>query len=334
MIEKETHWAGVREAGTLAGMKCLLLAYRLFGRTGFRILLLPVMAYFYLTRTESRHASRDYLARIKQQLPTEKRQGLTPFRHFWCFGEILLDKLLVWMGHIRHEDVIFETPAAFEALDRSKTGGLIIVSHLGNTEICSALAHQLPGIKVTMLVYHHHAEKFNRLMKQTSANASVHLMQVTDITPATAMLLAERIEAGEYIVIAGDRTPVNGSGRTSVVNFLGGRAAFPQGGFILASLLRCPVYLMFCLKESGCYHLYLETFADRVLLPRKEREAQLKTRVQAYADRLAAYCCRVPLQWFNFFSFWQEDAVGPKTFEDDTNLMGNTGQDKNEHAEG
>ena len=317
MAETRTHWAGVREAGTLAGMKCLLWAYRLFGRTGFRALLLPVMAYYYLTRRDSRRASRDYLKRILPQLPPQRRAGLTPFRHFWCFGEVLLDKLLVWMGHIRYEDVIFETPDAFNALDRRRAGGLIVVSHLGNTEICSALAHQLPDIRVTMLVYHHHAEKFNRLMQQANGNARVRLMQVTDITPATAMLLSERVDAGEYIVIAGDRIPVNGGGRTSLVNFLGDRAEFPQGAFILAALLRCPVYLMFCLKESESYHIYLETFAEKIVLPRKDRERLLADKVQMYADRLAFYCRHAPLQWFNFFPFWAKDKAGLNLPEDD-----------------
>ncbi|MBM7456138.1 putative LPLAT superfamily acyltransferase [Oceanisphaera litoralis] len=304
MAEYSRHWANVGEAGTLLGMKTLLRAYRLFGWAGFRILLLPVMTYFYLTRREARLASRSYLNRMMRLLPPERQAGLAPFRHFWEFGEILLDKLLVWMGHIRHQDVIFETPAAFEEIDKSRSGGIIVVSHLGNTEVCSALAHQLPDIRVTMLVYTRHAEKFNRLMQQANSNTAINLMQVTDISPATALLLAERVEAGEYIVIAGDRVPVNGGERTSTVDFLGDKAQFPQGAFILASLLRCPVYLMFCLKESGQYHLYLEKFTQQLSLPRKSRNEGLQLVVQAYADRLAEYCRRVPLQWFNFFPFW------------------------------
>ncbi|OXY81031.1 lipid A biosynthesis acyltransferase [Oceanimonas doudoroffii] len=313
MAEGGKHWAGIGEAGTLLGMKSLLLAYRLFGRTGFRILLLPVMTYFYLRRRQARQASRAYLRRVARQLPPEQRAGLTPFRHFWGFGEILLDKLLVWMGHIRPRDVIFETPAAFDEVDQGRSGGIIIVSHLGNTEVCSALAHQLPDIAVTMLVHTRHAEKFNRLMKQAHGHASISLMQVTEMSPATAMVLAERVEAGEYIVIAGDRTPVQGGGRTSTATFLGEEAEFPQGAFILASLLRCPLYLMFCLKQSGRYHLYLERFSRRLVLPRGQREAGLQRAVQAYADRLAAYCRKAPLQWFNFFPFWLADqhAAGP-----------------------
>ncbi|MFP8966880.1 lipid A biosynthesis acyltransferase [Pokkaliibacter sp. CJK22405] len=308
---QSTHWASIGEAGTVLGMKSLLLAYRLFGRTGFRLFLLPVMLYFYATRPVSRQASKAYLARVKKFVPKEQHSTLTPFRHFWCFGEILLDKLLVWMGHIRHDNVVFATPDTFDRADTQRRGGIIIVSHLGNTEVCSALAHQLPDVGITMLVHTRHAEKFNRLMKQTNPNAAINLMQVTEMSPATAMLLSERVSAGEFVVIAGDRVPVSGGTRTSVVDFLGEPAELPQGAFILASLLQCPVYLMFCLKESGRYHLYMELFTERLSLARKTRNEGLQLAVQRYSDRLASYCCRAPLQWFNFFPFWQ--AERPRT---------------------
>ena len=305
MAEAGKHWSGIGEAGSLIGMKFLLLVYRLFGRGGFRLLLLPVISYFYLTRKSARLASAEYLARLTETFPDCAQAGLNSRQHFWSFGEILLDKLLVWMGHIHREDVVFETPDAFLEVDKSTRGGVILVSHLGNTEVCSALAHQLPDIRITMLVYTQHAEKFNALMKQTNSSACINLMQVTDITPATAMVLAERIEAGEYVVIAADRTPVSGTGRTSVVDFLGEKASLPQGAFILAGLLGCPVYLLFCLKQKQRYHLYLEQFSAKISFNRRNRNEQIQGAVQTYAQRLEHYCQLAPLQWFNFFPFWE-----------------------------
>ena len=99
-------------------------------------------------------------------------------KHFLMFGEILLDKFLVWMGQIRRDDVVFESPRVFDAINTSRRGGIIIVSHLGNTEVCSALAHQLPDIHLTLLVYTQHAEKFNSLMKKVSGSARIEMLQV------------------------------------------------------------------------------------------------------------------------------------------------------------
>ena len=308
MSDSSKHWSKVSEAGSFIGMKLLLVCYRLFGKYIFRLMLAPVILYFYATNKHARLASFEYLSNLRSILPPHKQSKLSSVRHFWTFGEILLDKFLVWMGHIQKQDVIFETPEAFKFMESDNRGGIIVVSHLGNTEICSALAHQMPDIKVTMLVYTKHAEKFNKLMRQTGDNASINLMQVTDITPATAMILSERIQAGEYIVIAGDRTPINGSGRVSNVSFLGKEACLPQGAFILASLLNCPVYLMFCLKHGTRYHIYLEVFAQSLACSRKERAQKLEEAVIQYASRLEYYCLKAPLQWFNFFPFWQPNS--------------------------
>lgn len=296
------------EVGTVVGMRILLICYRLFGHKGFRLFLAPVILYFYLKKHSIRISSKEYIKKVSPFLTENECKKLSPFRHFWMFGEILLDKFLVWMGQIKAQDVVFETPETFQKLKTSNKGGVIVVSHLGNTEICSAIAHQLPDVKVTMLVYTQHAEKFNKMIQRTNSNAAINLIQVTDMSPATAMILSDRVAAGEFVVIAGDRTPVNNGGRFSIVDFLGAPAAFPQGAFILASLLRCPVYLMFCLKQDSVYHIYMESFSDKLDFTRKEREKKLEETVILYAKRLEYYCQLAPLQWFNFFPFWQQDS--------------------------
>ncbi|RLA19562.1 MAG: lipid A biosynthesis acyltransferase [Gammaproteobacteria bacterium] len=307
MVESERHWSKVGEAGTILGMKLLLLIYRLLGRKGFKLLLLPVMSYYYFFKKEAREASKQYLDQLRPFLANEKSGSLSSFNHFLMFGEVLLDKILVWMGDIRREDVVFEMPTVLEKIDNSHKGGVIIVSHLGNTEVCSALAHQIPDIRLTLLMYTEHAQKFNAMIKKVSSGAQIEILQVTDISPATAMVLSERIEAGEYIVIAGDRTPVTGLERVSKVRFLGKKAPLPQGAFILGSLLKCPVYLMFCLKEQAQYHIYVELFSPLLKFHRKEREVEINSCVQRYADRLEYYCLKAPLQWFNFFPFWGDE---------------------------
>jgi predicted LPLAT superfamily acyltransferase len=63
---------------------------------------------------------------------------------------------------------------------------------------------------------------------------------------------------------------------------------------------------MFCLRENGRHRLYFERFAERVVLPRGDKEAALAALAGRYASRLEAYCLRDPFQWYNFFDFWAE----------------------------
>ena len=119
----------------------------------------------------------------------------------------------------------------------------------------------------------------------------------------------------ELVVIVGDRTPPGESRqkRISLLDFLGELAPFAQGPFILASLLDCPVYLFFSLREGDGYRVHLEHFAERIVLPRKEREERLLGYMKQYVGRLEHYCLQAPEQWFNFYDFWRHDAVLPSS---------------------
>ncbi len=307
MANLNKHWSKAAEAGSQLGMRVLLLVYQLLGRRGFLFFLYPVMTYYYFIRKEERAASKEYLEKIRPFLTKEQQAELSSFQHFMSFGEQLLDKFLVWKGQIKRENVVFETQTLLNKIDNreDKKGGVLIISHLGNTEVCNALSRQLPNIRLTLLVYTQHAEKYNALVKAGDESSKVSVLQVDDMSPATAMIMAERIEAGEYIVIGGDRTPLEGSERISEVTFLGEKALMPQGAFLVASLLKCPVYLMFCLKQKKKYHIYVELFSEQLIFARKERAEKIHQVVQNYANRLQYYCLKAPLQWFNFYSFWQ-----------------------------
>ena len=293
----------------MLGMKLLLFIYRIFGRRIFRCILTPVMVYYFLVRKEEREASRQYLNNVGKFLDYDQQKELSSFRHFMNFGDQLLDTFLVWNGLLEQENVVFETQSVVEKMSQNshKRGGVIIISHLGNSQICNALAQKFPKIRMTLLVYTQHSERYNSVVEKNDEASAVNILQVSSISPATAMVLSDRIENGEFIVISGDRTPVSGNDRISDVTFLGETASMPQGAFLVASILKCPVYLIFCLKQQQRYHVFVELFSNSLEFKRRDRPAGIDKAVQQYADRLAYYCAKAPMQWFNFFPFWKVD---------------------------
>ena len=158
---------------------------------------------------------------------------------------------------------------------------------------------------MNVLVHTRHAEQFNRLLNEAGAS-NLRLIQVSELDPAIMLQLSERLERGEWLAIAGDRVPLHGA-RSVTVDFLGQPAAFPQGPWLLAGLLRCPLNLMSCLKIDGRYQVLLEPLADRVQWKRGERDAVIRSWVQGYAQRLGQLCLDAPHQWFNFYPFWKQD---------------------------
>src|SRR5699024_9288366 len=131
------------------------------------------------------------------------------------------------------------------------------------------------------------------------------LIQVTELDVDVLMELNKRITAGEWLAIAADRVPVRGE-KTVEVEFLGKQALWPQGPWLMASLLKVPVNTLFCLKENGRYNLYLNRFTESIICSRKHRESSVAAYASRYAQLLALQCSKHPLQWFNFYSFWSQ----------------------------
>jgi predicted LPLAT superfamily acyltransferase len=309
----DTHWALLQETSFTLGIRLLVWVYRIFGRWVFRLMLRPVVSYYFVNGKIARNASREYLQRLGQCYP---ELGLTgslrqSYRHFLSFGETLLDKIIVWTGNIASEQIDFPNRQQLLDLIEQKQGAILLSGHIGNLEICQAIATTRGHIRLNILVHTKHAEKFNRLLG-SSSTATIQLIQVTELNPAIAIDLQERVERGEFIVMVGDRIPVTGS-RTVQVNFLGKPAEFPQGPYILASLLRCPVYTLFCYRVNRRFQIDLELFTDSIRLPRGNAQLSLiESLAQRYASRLETLCRAQPLQWFNFYPYWQSH------HEDDT----------------
>ena len=304
-----SHWSNLEERGVYLGLKLMLKTYRVLGRPGFSLILIPVILYFFLTNGTARRASVDFLARVDghaqgRQMPGRWPARLRSIRHFTQFGEAILDKLRAWTGGLRLEDIDFENYEAFLALQESGRGGVLIASHLGNAEVSRALGARIPNLKFTVLVHTKHAKNFNRMMREENPDSTVSLIQVTEVGPETAIVLSQKIAAGEFVVIVGDRTPVGESSRSIWAPFLGRPAPFPEGPFILAAILKCPVLLIFCLKQDNRFRVVFEPFRDAIDMPRARRRETLEALVADYARRLEAHCLRYPYQWFNFFDFW------------------------------
>jgi len=211
------------------------------------------------------------------------------------FADASLDKLAAWRGEVS-SPVEFRGAEEFSRLTREKRGALFIGSHLGNLEMIRALAATKQLATVTAVVYTDHARRFAATLAGANTRFADNLFEVRDFGPQTAILLKERVERGEILVIVGDRTPAADNGRRAHAPFLGHEAPFPQGPVVLGYLLGCPVYLFFCLKDGARYRIHLEPFAEKILLPQRERKAAIDAYVAQYARRLEWYCREAPLQ--------------------------------------
>ncbi|WP_299493302.1 glycosyltransferase family 2 protein [uncultured Shewanella sp.] len=306
------HWSSIGERGSYWGIKLLALSYRYGGHWLCRAIMYPVIIYFFITGKAARQASMDFLQQVKSADPNNNKlihqpRLLDSLKHFFAFGHAALDRIDAWCDRIPPEKIDFPESDILAQHMSNGQGVVLLVSHLGNLELCRAISVTHRNAKVNVMVMTQHAENFNNILKQLNPNSALNLIQVTELGPSTSILLQEKIEAGELVVIAGDRTSLGSEGRAISASFMNKPAPFPLGPFVLAGLLDCPIFSMFCLKEQGQYRVHITPFNTPLKGPRKERAVRLQQAVNEYSQLLESHAKREPLQWFNFYDFWRND---------------------------
>lgn len=306
--KSKLHWSNVSERGSSLGISFLYFIYSIFGKPVFYLILIPILLYFYLTGKEQRLAVIKFQQRVTQQrkILGHSHPKLTPFFQYLEFGRSALDKITAWMGKISLEDISFNNKAQMLEIVKEQKGGIILTSHLGNMEVCRALSEEIPQLKVNALVHTQNAVKFNQLLQSISPTSGINLIEVSELGPDTAMKLLEKIEQGEYIAIVGDRTSIAQHSRIVEAEFLSEKAYFPEGPFILASILKSPVYFMSCVRDKKGFSVDFIPYKDKLILKRKQRQESLQIAVQDYADWLSELAIKAPYQWFNFFDIWHK----------------------------
>ncbi|MEW5248597.1 LpxL/LpxP family acyltransferase [Microbulbifer sp. 2201CG32-9] len=301
------HWSRYREQGFSLGIRFLFWLHHRLGPIAFKAAVYPVAFSYYLKNRAGRLAIQEYLQLYTARYPDAGIQAnwRTGFNVFLNFANSARDKLEAWFSGFPADRVNFPKRDFLHQVVAGGKGGVLIGSHLGNLEVCRALG-SLTDVRVNVLVHTKHAKKFNRMMQRLNPKSQLCLIQVTEVTPTLAMKLSLAVERGELVVIVGDRTPVNSHGRTCTVDFLGRPANFPLGPYILAALLKCPVYTLFCLRSPTGYDIYMDKLCDQVEMKRGNREGHLYILAAEFARRLEHYCRLAPLQWYNFYPFWNQ----------------------------
>lgn len=297
-------WIEKKERGSLWTMRLMLFLCRHTGPWLVRPLLYPIVAYFFLTSAEARAASRRFYARVKGD-----RGRLSAWADYWrqllCFARALLDRIYILSGnnerysvHSVGRDMLIE--------EQSKGQGMILLgSHLGSFEACRMLVKQKAGLDVHMVAYFGGSQKIRSVL---DALAPELAERIIDPTATDAVFrMREVVEDGGVLAILADRVGIGE--KRAEVKFFGVTIELPAGPYLLAHALGCPVYSFFgLLAGRDRYDSYVERIAERVELPRKNRQLALNAYAQVYAEQLEKYCRRYPYNWFNFFDYWESQA--------------------------
>jgi predicted LPLAT superfamily acyltransferase len=298
MVAESKNWLSTPEKGSVLALRLIVFLGTVGGRRLARFLVKFVALYFIVRYRALRRASADYYTRLEGRVPG----GKEVYRHVLRFAEVAVDRFFLIR---RRFDLFTFSENGKENLMRLKAegrGALLIGAHLGSFEAMRVLSAEA-DLPLSIVGYFKNARVFNAALEKMDPTSNVTLIEIDPKSMSFVFRVKQRIERGELVAVLADRVGLSGS--SAVVNFLGAPARFPTGVFSLASVLACPVYFTAGLyRHPSHYDLFCQPFADRIELPRGDRDTALQKYTQQYADIVADYCHRAPDNWFNFYDFW------------------------------
>lgn len=311
---KARHWKEIPERGSAWGIALLRGLMRLGGLPAMRVALAPVAFYYLLTHGTARTASRDYLQRLNAfcarrgmtcRLPADWR-GV--YRHIYSFALSLAEKYAAWSGaYARSTSIQKDGLAVARRLTEREQGVIMLASHLGNFDISIAFGAFDTRRRFRILIDHEGMRRFNDLRFSTMRHERIVFHDAEDVGPETAVELRQAVADGDIVVLAADRLGDPGDDAVTV-RLLDGEASLPAGPWVVAHLLRCPVFAVFACREGGDYRLVPFPISERVDLgDRKGRGQALSRYAQQFADCMEQVMLRYPEQWYNFFNYWREE---------------------------
>jgi len=299
------HWSRTPERSNALALKIITWIALHLGRRVARWVLHPITLYFVLFAPAARRHARRYLARALGRPP----RFIDGYRQVFAFASTILDRVYLLRWPLSRFRVQTQGAELLDATLAEGRGAFLVGAHMGSFEVLRAVGESRPGVRVAMVMYPDNARLVNNALRAIAPQMQPHIIALG--RPESMLQVRDWLDGGGLAGMLADRTlPTEGErGSEVLVPFLGAPAAFTDGPFRLAALLRRKVIFMAGLYlGDDRYDVRFETLADfSQRCDAAERERRIHAAVAAYAARLETLCREHPHNWFNFHDFWRED---------------------------
>ncbi|TYC15541.1 lipid A biosynthesis acyltransferase [Bizionia gelidisalsuginis] len=289
-----TKWDG-KSRGTVFGFKVFIFFIKNFGINAAYVLMhLPVPYFCLFSRKNVRGLQYYFNKRLQYSW---LKSSLSIYKTYFVFGQTLIDKVAISAGLRENYTYEFDGEHRIEEVLAQKKGGILISAHIGNFELAQfffreRLADQSISIVITDQDHQEIKDYLDQFLKKNEIKFIIVKEDMSHVFEINAALAQNRI-----ICISGDRYLQNN--KYMEEELLGKTAKFPMGPFHLASRLKVPVLFVYVLREpKKHYHLY----ASHVDVKAQDAKDLLKK----YTTNLEKVIKKYPLQWFNFYDFWDD----------------------------
>lgn len=292
-------WAG-RSRGTVLGHKIFVFILNTFGLQPAYLILRFVAFYYFLFARSNPYIY--FLYKHVLHFGAFK-SWLKIYSNYYAFGQTLLDKTALLSGVKTKFTVDHEGGINLDRIAERGKGGILISAHVGNWEIAGQLLNRL-NTTFNILMYENERENLKKYMDDVQKEKNVNIIAIKDGEMGHLIELHNAFSRNELVVLHGDR--FREGAKTIEMDFLGRKALFPAGPFILAAKFGVPVSIVFAMKETSThYHFFA---GDPIEVKRARTEEQTEKAVgelmKQYILEVEKMVKRYPEQWFNYYPFW------------------------------
>lgn len=289
-----TQWQG-KSGGTLLGYKIFIFFIQKIGVKSAYFVLYFVALYYYLFARKSNKAIFSYF-RNRMGFSWIKAK-VSVYKSYLTFGKTLIDKVAINAGLRNKFTYEFDGIETLQRLLADKKGGILISAHIGNFEVAEKFFADIDfDMQINVITTDMERNEIKEYLESVSEKSALKNIIIKDDMSHIFEINAA-LSNNELICFTGDRF-FDGN-KTLEANFLGKKAQFPMGPFLIASRLKVPVVFVYVMKEPNL-HYYLYARQAQV----KHRDAQHL--LETYAANLESMLEKYPLQWFNYFDFWKK----------------------------
>ena len=285
-------WDG-KSRGTVLGYKIFVFFIKKAGiKSAYFILYFVASYYFIFLKKSNRSIFYYFKERLGYSYFKSKKMV---FMSYYTFGQTILDKVSISAGMQNSFTYEFDGVEILKKLLEEKKGGVLISAHIGNFEIAEHFFSEIDiDFQINLVTTDLEHSTIKNYLEKITKKSSIKLILIKDDLTHIFEINAA-LARNELVCFTGDRY-FEGVKSLSE-ELLGQEAKFPAGPFLIASRLKVPVVFVYVMKEKNLhYHLYTR----EAQVNHRNENALLKEYTQSLESMLKEY----PLQWFNYFDFW------------------------------
>ncbi|MEA1914303.1 MAG: lysophospholipid acyltransferase family protein [Campylobacterota bacterium] len=285
-----------RVGGTI--YKAIFVIYKLLGYRFVYYTLHLVVLYYFLFASNVRSAFKHYYSMIG--LPFSQKIF---FQHLLNYSLATTDRLL---SQVDSSQYSFNTQKRELLLGEIQKGSILLLNHFGGWATAGNY-FEMDEIKINVVmneVMLKGANDFQKFVEEKNPHKknNVHVIDLGQGNIKASIMIANALLDNQSVAFMADRSM--NEKYAIPIEFFGKEAWFNKNPFVFAYKMQKPIMALFVILDGQCN--YTLEHKKIVLDYRLNEEESIQKAMNEYSSILMEQVKLHPLQWFNFYNFWEK----------------------------